>query len=186
MQFYLFVSISSFRIQTSKAGSSFEMAGRSHSYNKDNDQCWGFWLTMTPCPECATVGKLWWEMWHPVVMVKGGSGRREGHARAGEMKLNPVLLNASEMMRLLHFCVDLFTLWPCLLSIHYTKKYTFVVRRTLAREGRDLKFRKCCRRNFTVDYHVWITHSTLIKVEEEPGVNSPWLPLGLVFIPANT
>lgn len=42
------------------------------------------------------------------LLVNSGSDRREGHALAGKLKLNPVSLNASEMMRLLHFCVDLF------------------------------------------------------------------------------
>lgn len=75
-------------------------------------------------------GELWWELrrWHPLVqklLVNSGSDRREGHAPAGKMKLNPVLLNASEMMRLLHFCVDLFILLPCLPFIYYVEALTF-------------------------------------------------------------
>lgn len=52
------------------------------------------------------------------LQVSGGGDRRGGHAPAGEAKLNPVSLNASEMTRPLHFCADLFIL---LLFIHFAE-----------------------------------------------------------------
>lgn len=66
--------------------------------------------------------------WHHLaekLLVNSGSDRREGHALAGKMKLNPVSPNASEMMRLLHFCVDLFILSPCLPFIYHVEALTF-------------------------------------------------------------
>lgn len=74
--------------------------------------------------------KLRWESrgWHPLaqkLLVNSRSDRREGHGPVGKMKLNPVSLNASEMMRLLHFCENLFILLPGLPFIYYVEALTF-------------------------------------------------------------
>lgn len=88
-------------------------------------------LTMSTCPACdRTRGQLRWDSWewHPLaqkLLVNSGNDRRERYAPAGKMKLNPVSLNAPEMMRLLHFCADLFILSPCLPFIYYVEALTF-------------------------------------------------------------
>lgn len=112
-------------------------------------------LTMSLCPVCDRQRReLWWEIWrwHPLaqkLLVNGRSDRREGHALAGKTKLNPVSLNASEMMRLLLFCVDLFILLPCPPFIYYVNALTFlVVKQTTAEVGEGLDISKKYISNF--------------------------------------
>ena len=101
-------------------------------HQQDNDRCQVCWFNHV------TESSVWWnrrstvmgKMWqrHPLaqkVLVNSGSDRREGHAPAGKTKLNPVSLNASEMMRLLHSCADLFILSPCVPFIYYVGALTF-------------------------------------------------------------
>ena len=69
-------------------------------------------------------------MWGWPPFGSGTAGKRRkwqtrGHALAGKTKLNPVSLNASEMMRLLHFCAELFILSPCMPFIYNVEAFTF-------------------------------------------------------------
>lgn len=96
----------------------------------DKDQCRLCWFNYVTMSSVWNKRWLWWEMWGRPPFGSGTAGKRRkwqtrGHALAGKTKLNPVSLNASEMMRLLHFCAELFILSPCMPFIYNVEAFTF-------------------------------------------------------------